>query len=182
MAIITRVSRLFKADLHAVLDRIEDPETLLRQAVREMEEQLDNEQRRFKLLEHEHDRLTMMQRELQENIKELDEKLDVCFESAQEQLTRTLLKRKLESERHNKALATKISDLASAMQSASARIQTQSARLDSMRQKAELLLDAEDPEESSVSSSWTIPGCDTRVSDEDVEVAFLREKQRRTRS
>ena len=40
MALITRVSRLFQADFHAVLDRIEEPEVLLRQAVREMEEEL----------------------------------------------------------------------------------------------------------------------------------------------
>jgi phage shock protein A len=182
MAIITRVSRLFKADLHAVLDRIEDPETLLRQAVRDMEEQLDNEQRRCKLLEHEQNRLTELQRELQENIRELDEKLDVCFESGQEQLTRTLIKRKLESERQDKALTAKTSNLATALASANARIQTQTARLDSMRQKAELLVNAEDAEASSVVSSWAIPAGDTPVSDEDVEVAFLREQQKRTRS
>ena len=38
MALITRFSRLFRADLHAVLDRIEEPDVILRQAVREMEE------------------------------------------------------------------------------------------------------------------------------------------------
>ena len=40
MAIINRLARLFKADFHAVLDHIEDPELQLKQAVREMEEQL----------------------------------------------------------------------------------------------------------------------------------------------
>ncbi len=45
MALITRVSRLFQADFHAVLDRIEEPEVLLRQAVREMEEELQDARR-----------------------------------------------------------------------------------------------------------------------------------------
>ena len=40
MALIKRLSRLFAADLHAVLDQIEEPEALLKQAVREMEEEL----------------------------------------------------------------------------------------------------------------------------------------------
>ena len=40
MALINRVTRLFKADIHAVLDQIEEPEQLLRQAVRDMEEEL----------------------------------------------------------------------------------------------------------------------------------------------
>ena len=44
MALITRVARLFRADLHAVLDRIEEPDVLLKQAVREMEEELASEE------------------------------------------------------------------------------------------------------------------------------------------
>ena len=41
MALINRMSRLFTADVHAVLDRIEEPDVLLRQAIREMEEALE---------------------------------------------------------------------------------------------------------------------------------------------
>ena len=40
MALINRMSRLFTADVHAVLDRIEEPDVLLKHAVREMEEEL----------------------------------------------------------------------------------------------------------------------------------------------
>ena len=40
MALIKRVARLFQSDMHAVLDRIEDPESLLKQSIREMEEDL----------------------------------------------------------------------------------------------------------------------------------------------
>ena len=47
MALITRVSRLFQADFHAVLDRIEEPDLLLRQAVREMEEELARDEQRI---------------------------------------------------------------------------------------------------------------------------------------
>ena len=36
MALVNRLSRLFQADFHAVLDRIEEPDLQLRQAVREM--------------------------------------------------------------------------------------------------------------------------------------------------
>ena len=59
MALITRVGRLFRADLHAVLDRVEEPEVLLRQAIREMEEELAEERQRLRLARHEHgDRLS----------------------------------------------------------------------------------------------------------------------------
>ena len=57
MALITRISRLFKADFHAVLDQIEEPEQLLRQAIREMEDDLD-------ATEHDH-KLSRMERMFQ---------------------------------------------------------------------------------------------------------------------
>ena len=53
MALIKRLSRLFAADLHAVLDQIEEPEALLKQAVREMEEELARRAARLKALERE---------------------------------------------------------------------------------------------------------------------------------
>ena len=53
MALVTRLSRLFQADFHAVLDRIEEPDLQLKQAVREMQFALDQDQQRLKLLQHE---------------------------------------------------------------------------------------------------------------------------------
>ncbi|MGH8626524.1 MAG: PspA/IM30 family protein [Gammaproteobacteria bacterium] len=53
MALITRVARLFRSDLHVVLDRVEEPEVLLRQAIREMEEELSSDEQRIKLMRHE---------------------------------------------------------------------------------------------------------------------------------
>ena len=57
MALVTRLSRLFQADFHAVLDRIEEPDLQLRQAVREMQFALDQDQQRLQLLQHEATRL-----------------------------------------------------------------------------------------------------------------------------
>ena len=40
MTLLTRISRLFRADFHALLDSLEEPDVLLRQALREMEEEM----------------------------------------------------------------------------------------------------------------------------------------------
>ena len=50
MALVTRLSRLFQADFHAVLDQIEEPDLQLRQAVREMQIALDHDLQRQQLL------------------------------------------------------------------------------------------------------------------------------------
>ncbi|MFV2090729.1 MAG: PspA/IM30 family protein, partial [Pseudomonadales bacterium] len=50
MVLITRISRLFTADVHAVLDRIEEPEVVLKQAIREMAEEVSHGEQQLKWL------------------------------------------------------------------------------------------------------------------------------------
>ena len=83
MALINRMSRLFTADVHAVLDRIEEPDVLLKHAVREMEEELARGEQRARALEHEHEALGERQRKAEAALKELGEQLDVCFDERQ---------------------------------------------------------------------------------------------------
>lgn len=40
MSLIRRMTHLIKADMHGILDHLEEPEALLKQAVREMKEQI----------------------------------------------------------------------------------------------------------------------------------------------
>ena len=178
MALITRVSRLFQADFHAVLDRIEEPEALLRQAVREMEEELASDEQRSRILKHEQGQLTARETDLEQSLHEIEEQLDVCFDSGNDDLARALLKRKLETQQYCKGLARKRQALQETLEELDARLRENRARLESMRQKAELL--AEETTRTRPADNWTIP--DITIRDEDVEVALLREKQHRGRS
>ncbi len=178
MALITRISRLFRADMHAVLDRIEEPEVLLRQAVREMEEDITSDEQRIKFLNLEYGQLTGRQDDLGQSLAEIEQQLDVCFDSGKADLARTLIRRKLEAQRFLKFLARKRETLEKTLSGLKARLQENRTRLESMRQKAELLA-AEDSVEPS-GDHWGEP--DMQVCDEDVEVAFLREQQKRRSS
>ena len=91
MALINRMSRLFTADLHAVLDRMEEPDVLLKHAVREMEEELAREEQRSRVLEHESGSLAERQKNAQALLAELGEQLDVCFASGNDALCRKVL-------------------------------------------------------------------------------------------
>ena len=62
MALITRLSRLFQADFHAVLDRIEEPDIQLKQAIREMQIELQQNEQRLALLQHEAEQLSNLSR------------------------------------------------------------------------------------------------------------------------
>ena len=64
MALINRVARLFKADFHAVLDQIEEPELLLKQAVREMEDELAESGQRITVCAHDQEALAIRKGEI----------------------------------------------------------------------------------------------------------------------
>lgn len=178
MALINRVSRLFRADLHAVLDRIEEPDVLLRQAVREMEEALAGDERQAKILQHELGQFDSRTQDIEQKLAEIANELEVCFDAGKDDLARVLIRRRLEAQRYQKFLSRKRVTLIDSIDTLNARLDEQRTQLDSMRQKAELLVadnNAENREDF-----WTTP--DFTVRDEEVEVAFLGALQARRQS
>jgi phage shock protein A len=178
MALITRVSRLFRADLHAVLDRIEEPEVLLKQAIREMEEDLGRDEQRSKFLRHERGQLMARHAELEQKLADLEQELDICFGNGKDDLARALIKRQLEAQRFCKALRAKCDSVQSTLSEISQRTDDHRARLEIMCQKADLFSDDSDRDEADAPWSPT----DISVREEDIEVAFLREKQKRAQT
>jgi phage shock protein A len=177
MALINRVTRLFRADLHAVLDRVEEPDILLRQAIREMEEDLTRDEQAYRRHEREHEQLAKKESELRQLHAALGEELDVCFAADKEDLARSLIRRRLETEgslrlsgRRREALAAQRDELAR-------RLAENRTRYESMRQKAELFDERQGENKPDSVDRW--PGVDVRVRDEDVEVALLKERRRR---
>lgn len=177
MALITRVARLFRADFHAVLDRIEEPDVLLRQAIREMEEALGGDEHRLRMLNQEQEQLLARTRELDQALHDIEEELDICFGADKDELARPLVRRKLEAQRLGNQLSRRRENLQQARTSLEARLQDSRCQLENMRQKAALIDD--EYQCGSADDSWT--GADVTVRDEDVEVAFLREKRKRAR-
>ena len=171
MALINRMSRLFTADVHAVLDRIEEPDVLLKHAVREMEEELAHNEQRARALEHEQGTLGERQHKAVALLKELDEQLDVCFESRNDELARKVIKRRLETERLERQVGERRAASAKELTALRAAIEEQREQLDVMRQKAELL--------TANAAGDDLRTADFVVGEAEIEVAFLRERQKR---
>jgi phage shock protein A len=173
MPIINRISRLFTADLHAVLDRIEEPEVLLKQAIREMEEEVAASEQRIARLRREHDQWTVRATDIATSLDEYDEQLDICFASDEETLARALIKRKLEAQRLAKQIGERRDALAETIAASDAQLTENRDNLNVLREKAELL--TEHP--PAHNHSDLLPGV-RPVADDEVDIAFLREKQR----
>jgi phage shock protein A len=173
MALINRMSRLFTADVHAVLDRIEEPDVLLKQAIREMDEELASSEQRVRQLEHEREALADRHAKIQTALAELESQLDVCFANGNEELARKVVKRKLETAKLGQHVAERSASISKELAERRALVDEQRERLDVLRQKAELLATAP----SGGGDEWGRAGF--TVAEDEVEVALLRERQAR---
>jgi phage shock protein A len=176
MALVTRLSRLFQADFHAVLDRIEEPDMQLRQAVREMQFTLDQDQQRLKLLQHETTQVDRASADAVANLKNFDEELDICLAAKQDDLARDLIRRKLTVKKQLQALQQQSVSIESQRQALDQQIDEQNQQLISMKQKLELLVSEDE---------YFVTGNFNHVDSirsEEVEIALLREKEQRAKS
>jgi phage shock protein A len=176
MALVTRLSRLFQADFHAVLDRIEEPDLQLRQAVREMQFALDHDKQRLQLQQHEVEQLGRQLSATDDSLQSLDEELDICLAAKQDELARDLVRRKLAAEKQQQRRRERIVTLELQCEALVRQIDEQTQQLSSMKQKLELLVSSEDP-----ASSASCHGEEV-IRSEEIEIALLREKQRRVKS
>ena len=181
MALINRVSRLFKADFHAVLDQIEEPEQLLKQAIRDMEDDLAATEQRISLYALDTEAIAVRKSELENALAEIDEQVDLCFESEKDDLARTLIRKKLEAARLLQRLNAKHTAKEKYLAGQGAILDENRTTLEGLRQKAELFAQRA-PVHSTAGSEFDDIAWMAReltVGDDEVEVAFLREKSLR---
>ncbi len=182
MALINRISRLFKADFHAVLDQIEEPEMLLKQAIREMEDDLAETEQRIRVGAHDQEALATRRTEVDSKLSEIDDELDLCFASKKDDLAKGLIKKKLEAERLSKRLSTKYNAADKYLTKQRAMLDENRATLEGLRQKAELFAQRAPADSESEFDDIAWMAQELRVSDDEVEVAYLREKNSRSQS
>lgn len=174
MALISRITRLFKADLHDVIDQLEEPQLLLKQSIREMVAALDDDRQQLNVLQQRVSQSSAAIGELEADINKIEAELDVCFNAENEALARVVLRRKLESQQLLTLLSSKHKTVLQNIADLQTRIADHAPRLTAMQQKLELFVD----ERSHHSENGETPST-SAISDADVEVALLREQQRR---
>jgi hypothetical protein len=91
----TKIRRLFRADVHAVLDIIEEPEAILKQAIREMQEALDL--KRARLARDQRNLASLKESEAYstEQLAKIQKDLKLCLKEGSEELSHKTVGRKL---------------------------------------------------------------------------------------
>jgi phage shock protein A len=178
MTLIQRMTRLLKADLHGLLDGLEDPEEVVKQTIRDMQEAIEYKEQTLTALHATLQRLTAEEQEVGRAAREIDHHIDLCFEAGNEALARNFVRKRLETERQAR-------DVTRAMEETQARRVALEHTMAEQREQLAAVVQqlnrymATRQRQASTTSTFT-PGSSSAVlTDDEVEVAFLDEKRRR---
>ena len=179
MTLITRISRLFKADLHGILDGLEEPQEVIKQAIRDMEEDIATQERRLEELRAIMQRLAREAQETTATMQEIESQIDICFAAENESLARNMIRKRLEMARRAKGIARGQEETQAQSDGLATRIATHKAQLASVVQKLRAY------ETTQPRPPWASSPCmplqgGSGITDDEVEVAFLEEKRRRS--
>lgn len=175
MSIGKRIVRLVKADIHGILDCLEDPLSVLQQAIRDMEEEIAKSERELAQSREEAGRFEQLRSRSESAQTEASRQLDICFDTGNELLAKTFMRKRLETERRLKAIAQHISENSRTQSALESRMKEQHEKLASIREKTELFLQQEP-------TTAANEDCASGVTEEQVELAMLEEKQKRQSS
>ena len=176
MPILNRLSSLVFADVHAVLDKLEDPHTSLNMAVRDMEASLSGSAQEISGLKCSIENYRRRHAEHTQRLVIFDDELDVCFGSNEEDLAKIVLRKKLTCEQALSSIEKSIAALDHSLKREQVLFRENERRLSAMREKLELHAQEF---ESPFREAETFGGVCDAVSEEAVQVAFLKEQQRR---
>jgi phage shock protein A len=111
MAILSRLTRLCRADLHGLMDQIEDRELLLKQHLREMETALQQKELHFKRMKEERTRLQREGERGEGYITGIDGDVAVAVAKGRDDIARALIRKLKTRERQQEEIARRLAIL-----------------------------------------------------------------------
>jgi phage shock protein A len=93
MAIIARIVKIFKADIHGVMDRLEDRSLLLKQHLRDMEESLHRKEAKLKKMTADHNQRRKNLAGYRKQWEVLDHDLTVALRKSKDDIARMLIRK-----------------------------------------------------------------------------------------
>jgi phage shock protein A len=181
MTLIQRMARLFKADLHGILDCLEEPEEVVKQTIRDMEEALAQKEQMLTELRTALQRFAAEAAEMARMVQEVAQRIDLCFQAGNEALARNFIRQRLEIEQQARQVARAVEETQSRCASLEHTIAEQREQLAAVVQQLNAFTQARQ-RQAGVPPAF-VPGHGRGVvSDDEVEAAFLEEKRRRTGS
>jgi phage shock protein A len=177
MSISRRIIRLVKSDINEILDCLEDPQAILSQAIRDMEEEMCRTTALLRSCESEEDKISSFISRLEETYQDTLNSIEAAFAANNDVLAKSFVRKRLEIEKRRKYLMETLAGIRKEQSDYRARLKDQSEKVASIKEKQELFANYEKQSSTAApfEEKWSI-------SEEQVELAMLEERRKRSAS
>lgn len=178
MAIMTRILRLWKADIHGVMDQLEDKELLLKQYLREMESSLDEKENRLKSITASLKRIENTHNQCEQEIEKLEEDLKLALRKENDEIARLLIRKQRSQQIYLQEMQRQQHNLEQDRTSLIDSLKEQRLQYETMRAKTEAYCrDAEMRKQNDSFSSAHDSFGDRGIDDNEIELELMRRKE-----
>jgi phage shock protein A len=178
MAIMTRFMRLCKADIHGVMDQLEDRGLVLKQYLRDMEQELDRKEARLKKVVASRDQAQREHEKYTRESEKLEQDLSVAIEKDKDDIARVLIRKLKPLVYHRDELGRHIEALDREIKQFGECVEEQRLQYEQLQLKCTEYFQGVEREEWEQAMSDVVPRNVSREpSEEEVELELLQRKE-----
>ena len=178
MGIMTRFMRLCKADIHGVMDQLEDKGLLLKQYLRDMEEELATKEASFKKMVAFREQAQRDYEKYTHECAKLDQDIEAAIEKDKDDIARLLIKKLKPQDYHRNELGRHIQTLGKEISQISESVEEQRLQYQQLQIRAKEYFHRVEREKWEKTTATKIPSTATvEPSEEDVELELLKRKE-----
>ncbi len=179
MAIIRRLSRLCRADLHGMLDQLEDRELMLKQHLRDMEGELARKEKRIRQAAASRDQARKDRDAQNKEQEKLEQDLAVAVEKDRDDIARFLIRKIKPIERHRDILREQVETLEQEIAELRRTAEEQRHQYEQLQLRAREYCRNTEKQQRERILSYAVPcASGWEPSDEEVELELLRHKEK----
>ena len=179
MGIMTRFVRIFKADIHGVIDQLEDKGLLLKQYLRDMEAALEQKKARLQKVKVSRNQALRQRDRYQQEIDKLEQDLEVALKRDKDNIARLLIKKIKPLTRLRKDIEAQIATLDLEIARFKEGIDQQQIQYEQLKQHATEYFHQAEQKEWEKTMPDFIPGNFTQeLTEEEVELELIQRKEK----
>jgi len=177
MGIMTRLIRICKADVHGVMDQLEDKGLLLKQHLRDMQETLTARETELKKLTASRNRICQDRQKYKSHCEKLEQDLTVAIQKDKDDIARMLIRKIKPLESLQNDLSRHLNDLDRQISAYSESLDLQKIQYEQLRHRASGYLQKSESQAWEPSLASILPDFITgELAEEEVELELMQRK------
>jgi phage shock protein A len=178
MGIMTRFMRLCKADIHGVMDHLEDKGLLLKQYLRDMEEELGRKEARLRKMVASQEKAQQDYERYSQECEKLDQDIEAAIDKDKDDIARMLIKKLKPLAHHRQELGRHIQSLRQEIRQFQESVEEQRLQYEQLQLRSKEYFHRVEREQWEATISAAVPSrVSGEPSEEEVELELLKRKE-----